>query len=179
MQSPCSDGYSCSYDDVLVWYTGNVTTRPNTLHCKTQTVVNIGDNWACANRQASKNLVSGTYPKECLSNTDCALLDGTTNDCVCTPRGSHSSGFCRPDLSSSYFENYWDLCTLGGSKIKDAYTGYFWFLKSQYSVYFDVTDLPACAQNLWEFTQLKVAETGMAGSGTALALGVVALIVGY
>jgi hypothetical protein len=92
------------------------------------------------------------------------LQDGTTNDCVCAPRTSGTSGFCRAHASSSYFQAYWDLCTQYSNTIEGEYEGFYWFLKLQYAVYYDTADLPACKETLWEFAQYTVANNELAGA---------------
>ena len=163
----CDDGFACKFHDVLDWYTMN---NSSILPCKVADKVNIGSNWPCENREASKNLQEGEYPKECLSDGDCELMDGSKNSCVCTPRTSSTAGYCKPNVSSKYFQEYWDLCTLGSNSIYNEYVGYFWYLKIQYAVYYDVVDPPLCKGNLWEFSEFAKVQQQFAGAVGVLAL---------
>lgn len=141
-------------------------------------MVSLGEYWPCANRQANKDLEVGTYPRNCLADQDCLYQDGTTGQCVCAPRSSSTSGYCKPDISSTYFEDYWTLCTQLGSMITDKYEGYYWYLRTQYAVYYDVSDLPACTSVLWEFVQMNDVLVEMA-AGVKLALAVGGLFLVY
>ena len=169
----CNEDFACKYSDVMTWYTGNVTLRNNILMCTEAPTITLGDSWKCANRQASKNLVSGTYPKTCLSEDDCGLLDGSKNLCVCSPRSTGASGYCKPDISSSFFEDYWTLCTQMSGTITDKYQGYYWYLRSQFAVYYDVADLPACSNVLWEFEQMEQVKLDIAGAVLLAAYGLI------
>lgn len=85
------------------------------------------------------------------------LQDGTQNDCVCAPRTSSSSGYCQPHVSSSYYQEYWNLCEANENVIEGKYEGFYWYLKTQYATYYEVTDLPDCKETIWEFAQLTIA----------------------
>lgn len=166
--SPCKEDFECTTQSIMAWYNTDPITRTNVLPCTAAKELVIGANWACTNREASKNLIEGTYPKTCLSSADCQLVDGTFNECVCTPRTTGTSGYCRPNISSSYFQNYWDLCTLGNNFIKDKYEGFYWFLKTNYAVYYDTEDLPTCIANLWEFAMYRDMEQEIQDNAGAL-----------
>ena len=164
----CNEDFSCSYNDIIKWYTQDATTRNNILMCTAMPIIAVGEAWPCANRQARKNLVSGSYPKACLTDQDCELQDGTFNSCVCAPRSTSASGYCKPDISSTHFEDYWTLCTQTANKITDANLGYYWYLRTQFAVYYDVADLPACSTVLWEFVQFSNVQADIAGAAVLL-----------
>lgn len=164
----CNEDFSCSYSDLIAWYTQDALTRNNILMCTAMPTITLGEGWPCANRQARKNLVSGTYPKACLTDQDCELQDGTYNSCVCAPRSTSASGYCKPHISSTHFEDYWTLCTQTGNTITDANQGYYWYLRTQFAVYYDAADLPACSNVLWEFVQMSNVEADIAGAAVLL-----------
>lgn len=160
----CDETRQCNYDRVMTWFSIEPSQRFPTYGCDAAQAISLGTSWTCPNRAASKNLVTGSYPRSCLTDSDCTLQDGTTNDCVCAPRTSGTSGFCRPHASSSYFQAYWDLCTQYSNTIEGQYEGFYWFLKLQYAVYYDTADLPECKETLWEFAQYTVANNELAGA---------------
>ena len=166
--NPCDETRQCSYDLVLTWFSLDPTVRLPTYGCVDAQGISLTTTWTCPNRAASKDLVDGSYPKACLTDSDCALQDGTTNECVCTPRTGSTSGFCKPNLSSTYYSSYWDLCTSSGNIIEGQYEGFYWYLKQQYAVYYDTVDLPDCKETLWEFAQFTVASNELSGARALL-----------
>lgn len=166
--NPCDETRQCNYDLVLTWFSLDPSRRLPTYGCEVAQGISLTDTWTCPNRAASKDLASGSYPKICLTDSDCMLQDGTENECVCTPRTSSTSGYCRPDTSSTYFNAYWDLCTQSNNVLEGQYEGFYWFLKLQYAVYFEATDLPDCKETLWEFAQFTVATNELSGARALL-----------
>ena len=168
--NPCDETHQCTFAQVIAWFTLDPSRRLQTYTCEPMQQLSLTETWTCPNRDADKDLVTGSYPRTCLSNSDCTLLDGTTNECICTPRTSSTSGYCKPDASSSYYLDYWNLCSQLDNVIEGQYEGLYWFLKLQYGVYYDVADPPECKSTLWEFATFSLAESEIS-SAAAVALG--------
>jgi hypothetical protein len=61
----------------------------------------------CETRNPNRSLVEGSNPKQCSTDQDCELADGSFAQCNC---GLNGNAYCRPDPSSSVFDAYWEGC---------------------------------------------------------------------
>lgn len=103
----CFTGYECSLESMLA----NLNTD-SVYMCQSVSEPTSLQSAACDGRLPDKDLVSGGYTKECTTAADCLLQDGSSAECAC---GINGKAYCRPDFSSSLFEDYWQSCKfLGG-----------------------------------------------------------------
>jgi hypothetical protein len=58
-------------------------------------------------------------------------LNGETGHCQC---GMAGYGYCKPELSTSVFEDYWDTCSENSSEILQTTLDY-WMKFQQFYVY--------------------------------------------
>lgn len=61
----------------------------------------------CPDRNQTHELKKGSHPKPCESEDDCELIDGSKSECQCSMNGK---SFCKPKMSSSIFEVFWEIC---------------------------------------------------------------------
>lgn len=181
---PCSTGKFCSgqrlYEDWLWSSATGIGTGYQCLdaasyeHLSTSYKDNYS-RWACYGRQPNKDLAVGIHPKDCASDHDCQLLDGTLSSCQCGLRSSASptgtSGICVPDFSSSVFNNYWNECDDLGY-IDSADVGFYY--KVLHDTYAILQNPPVdCASGVvWEFQLLAMALQESLSSGVFLVLAV-------
>lgn len=159
--SGCQDNYVCPFLAVLSWVESNSTAL---FACVPGSSLHAGENWQCEQRQALKNLAEGTYPKACISDDECTLMDGSTTVCACAARTSSSSGLCQPDKSSDMFEEYWEECAKR-QVVGDPLLGLYFYLQQQYSVLYMAPDSPQCADRaLFEFREFARVREEIASS---------------
>ena len=179
----CADGSFCSaermYEDWWWYaYTANGNTYPclalDTYRHISEKEADVYTQWPCMQRLPGKDLMVGSHPKDCASDHDCQLEDGTYSSCLCGVRAINTNGICSPDISSSLFSSYWEACTDKGF-IPPKDLGFYYSVLQR--VYHVVQSDVTCAPTLiWEFNILQVAETQMnnwAGVLTPLLLMVV------
>ena len=116
--------------------TTNVTTTDTNATAITTTTT-----YNCSARSDQKNLQSGSYPKECTSADDCLLEDGTANECVC---GADGKQYCRPDINSDVFDDFWQLCE-DGKMNSTSYSN--WEIYNEYYVF--VESAPSCMEDIF------------------------------
>jgi len=119
----CQPGFRCSLQEVKNWH---FTAEIDSLMQCEGDVVNPdyereNYDYLCGERKPKKEFASGNLPKECNSNTDCLLEDGTYTECIC---GLDGKAYCVPSWDSSAFEDFWSLCDQG-IQFKDLY---YWVL---------------------------------------------------
>lgn len=175
--TPCTDGSFCSaqrmYED---WWWYAYTAVDNTYPCLALSTYNhisfaesdVYTEWPCMQRLQGKELASGSHPKDCTSNHDCLLQDGTYSLCLCGVRTINTNGICSPEMSSALFSNYWGSCDNKGF-IQEKDMGFYYSVLQRvyHLVQSDVTCAP---QLLWEFSILQDAELRMQSGAQAGAL---------
>ena len=132
--------------------------------------------WPCLQRLQGKDLATGSHPKDCTSNHDCLLQDGTYSLCLCGVRTINTNGICSPDMSSALFSSYWEACDSQGFIPQKDMGFYYSVLQRVYHlVQSDVTCAP---QLLWEFSILQDSELRMqSGALGRVLLPLLALVV--
>lgn len=185
---PCPSGSSCSaqrlYED---WWFQAMTDPSDVYPCwDSQTYHTLAYSefsgmavWPCGQREQNKDLKVGSHPKECESDHDCELQDGTLSRCYCTlteySNSTITTGICSPDLSSSLFTDTWSQCQSDGL-LADELSGSYQHLYQR--AYHILQYEASCAQTLfWEFLELadiqrEIETTG----GIALQLAVLTLL---
>lgn len=166
--TPCTEGSFCSaqrlYED---WWWFAYTAVDNTYPCLALNAYNhisfsesdVYTQWPCMQRSPAKELSEGSHPKDCASNHDCLLQDGSFSLCLCGVRTINTNGICSPDISSALFSNYWAACDSKGF-VQDRDMGFYYSVLQR--VYHIVQSDVTCApQLLWEFSILQDAEGRM------------------
>lgn len=183
--TPCAEGSFCSaqrmYED---WWWYAYTAVDNTYPCLALSTyehisfaeADVYTEWPCLQRLPGKDLVEGSNPKDCASNHDCLLEDGTYGMCLCGVRIANTNGICSPDMSSSLFSNFWADCNSQGF-IPDRDMGFYYSVLQRvyHLVQSDVTCAP---QLLWEFMILQEAQLSMqSGAEAGVLLPLLVLVV--
>lgn len=104
--------------------------------------------WPCGEREAKKDLVLGSHPKECQNEDDCMLQDGSLSPCLCGISNSTTSGICSPHMSSGLFKEYWDACKEDGF-IENKNLGFYYSALQKFYV-FTQTNVTCASQAIWE-----------------------------
>lgn len=112
--SHCGDGKICNLADVIDSFASG---QPS-YACQLETDIpaidsdfqvdedyNFKDSSACERLQ-NKDLQSGSYPKQCITEDDCILQDTTTTSCKC----GFNISVCVPHYSSSFFDEWYTAC---------------------------------------------------------------------
>ena len=108
--------------------------------------------WPCEEWEAGKNLAVGSHPKDCRSEDDCMLQDGSFSSCSCGIRSSTISGICSPHMSSEVFDPYWRACKNG--LIEEKNLGFYYSVLQKVYV-FAQTDLDCATRVIWEINLLS------------------------
>lgn len=85
---------------------------------------------------SDKDFVSGSEHKTCESDDDCELNDGSYADCDC---GLDGKAYCQPELGSTYFSEWYQLCEDGEANA--VYYKYFLFKASLHSYIETIEDI--------------------------------------
>ena len=178
----CSAGKFCSgerlYQD---WWFASTTGIGTTYPCLNETTfVHLTtvykDNyahWACYGREAGKDLETGFHPKDCASDKDCRLVDGSLSSCQCGFRASgyfnSTMGVCQPDMSSSVFNNYWKQCDSAGY-VESTAIGFYYKVMHDFYPILQSPPVSCASSVIWEFQLLATALQESLASGFYLML---------
>ena len=182
---PCPSGSSCSaqrlYED---WWFQAITDSKDEYPCwDSETFHTLAYSefsgmtvWPCGQREQNKDLKVGNHPKECASDHDCELQDGSLSRCYCSltefSNSTITTGFCSPDLSSSMFADTWSQCQSDNLLVDELSGAYQHLYQRAYHIL--QGEVP-CAQALfWEFLELANIQTAIDTTG-AVALTLAAL----
>ena len=107
------------------------------------TIPSYGDpSGQCPLRRSQRNLVEGYHPKECQSNLDCKLADGSFLNCTC---GMSRFKVCQPDINDEIYIGFWDYCSKNENRLTDE-VRYMW---GYYYINFVVMmSAPTCADDV-------------------------------
>lgn len=103
----------------------------------------------CGERQSDKEPAEGSNPKQCKTDDDCFLQDGTQAECKC---GLGGKAYCRPDANSSTFDAYWKACEEGWGELSNYDT--FTYAAMLSSFYSEQVDPVSCSKALFLETVL-------------------------
>ena len=112
-----------------------------TIEVNTTAITNQTE-FKCPNRTDQKDLENGSYPKECTSEDDCKLEDGTKNACVC---GADGKRYCRPDKNSDVFDDFWEMCE---DDKMDSESNSEWEIYNEYYVFLE--SAPSCMEDIFK-----------------------------
>ena len=183
--NPCPSGQFCSgqrlYED---WWWDSGTPVSSSYLC-----LNEGTSkhtsaldkqpyaqWPCFAREPRKDLDSGRHPKDCQSDNDCLLKDGTLTSCVCGFRQNGlvntTMGICQPDISDTMFYVYWAKCSASAEDLIDLDLGFYYKVLHETYAIVNSDPLPCASTVLWEFALLRssVVTADLGGKALALAL---------
>jgi len=179
----CPLDHYCKLKDVAEWHQLNSLSLAQTFNCTRQNYepVTVEEgSFYCGKRHLDSELQEGTYPKVCETEKDCLTKGGWTTSCLCGLDGNY---YCMPELSSSAFEGYWELCEEAWNATREyrvsatdkAYWEYF------QSHYIETISAPECMPELiWEFLVLGELERLRENSGSfKLSVGLVWLIFNF
>mmetsp|Transcript_19560 Transcript_19560/g.35848 ORF Transcript_19560/g.35848 Transcript_19560/m.35848 type:complete len:220 (-) Transcript_19560:3948-4607(-) len=173
----CDTDFYCKLSDVNEWYALVKLPSSDEFPCTRQNFDGIDSvevdsgEWYCGDRNELFDLYEGSHLKRCSSRADCLSRGGWTAECMCGMDGFY---YCKPDISSEAFDEYWDVCESVKNKtfdpqISGAYRTY-WEYYAQY--YIEANTAPECARSsLWEFKVLDLLEEAAYGGSAVLVLG--------
>lgn len=165
--SPCPTGQFCSgqrlYED---WWWNSGTPLGSSYQCvseATHTHTSLLDKepyaqWPCPVFESNKFLASGSHPKDCQSDDDCLLADGSHSSCLCGFRGSgnlnSTFGVCQPHQSDPIFINNWAACN-SERLVENRDVGFYYKVIWETYAVVHASSL-SCAQSIiWEFALLQ------------------------
>lgn len=152
-------------------YTANGNTYPcldsDTYRHISVKEADIYSQWPCLERLPGKDLKVGVHPKDCQSDHDCELEDGTYASCLCGVRAVNTNGVCSPDMSDSIFSTYWEHCNDSGF-IPEKELGFYYSVLQRVYHLVQTNDVPCALTLIWEYNILGLAEYNMSNWGRVL-----------
>lgn len=143
----CPDSSGCSLLEILNFAWVGVA------GCSIDLTTEVGTNFTsgCIDRPTGNDLVLGSHPKECISNTDCLIQNGNYSSCVCSFDGL---SFCQPEFGSKAFDFYWDECNEHNATVSRG--EYLTLINLMYSYYVYTIKTPPCMiQNIFELSRIR------------------------
>jgi len=164
---PCPTGQFCSgqrlYED---WWWNSGTALGSSYACVSEASyahTSVLDKepyaqWPCFEFESNKGLASGSHPKDCQSDDDCLLEDGSRSSCLCGFRGvgqlNSTSGVCQPHQSDPIFISNWVACN-SERLIENRDVGFYYKVIHETYAVVHASPLPCAQSVLWEFALLK------------------------
>lgn len=176
-ENPCPSGQFCSgqrlYED---WWWNSGTPLGSSYMCMDEASyehTSVLDKepygqWPCVGREESKYLAIGTHPKECQSDDECLLSDGTYSSCLCGFRASgalnSTLGICQPHQSDLIFQDFWSQCN-SENLIESRDVGFYFKVKHETYALVQASTLPCAQSVIWEFKLLQDSYAVAGGAG--------------
>lgn len=144
-QNVCEDGMICRLPSLYLWkYQAEIG---DTLSCETAMTKEKGLQTfrvTCDERRPNRELAEGSNPKRCEVDEDCLMQDGNYTQCKC---GLGGNAYCKPDISSSIFDNYWEGCEKEWGELSNYTT--FTYAAMLNAFYSELVDPASCSNDIF------------------------------
>lgn len=163
----CAEGTVCSLLSVYNWWWDETTSSGSTHNCAVANFTFVPP--TCESQPERKSLLDSTPPKNCDSDEDCALEDGSYASCACSLRTGSTRGYCKPDPGDTLFSEFWQGCSTMTAKEL-----VYWGMYMQFYVYLQGD--ASCALTFEELSEFQTLHQEILEAAAFLTLAVELLL---